>query len=290
MNKFAFILFLLITEIVAGQADSVQTKSMYAPVIIQSAVYATGTFYLTQIWYAGHRRVSFHFYNDNAGWMQVDKVSHAFISYHVNDISYLIFKSYKYGKKQSLLYSGITTTVFQTTIEVLDGIYEGFGFSWGDMIANTAGIAMFTTQQALWNEQRVILKFSYSPESIADIKPGYENNNQVARIFTDYNGQTYWASLNLKMFFKQSNLPEWLSFAIGYGANGMLKEFENPSYLPYYERYRQFYLSADLDLVALFKTQRKGVKILLRFINTFKFPMPAVEINKFGTTFHWLYF
>lgn len=273
-----------------GQTDSVQTKHLYTPIIIQSAVYATGTYYLTQIWYADHPRVPFHFYNDNAGWLQVDKVAHVFVSYHVNDISFRIFRSYNYSKKHSLIYSGITTTVFQTTIEVLDGIYEGYGFSWGDMIANTAGIAVFTAQQALWNDQRIILKFSYSRDPIADIKPGFENNNQVTRIFTDYNGQTYWVSLNLKLFFKQSNVPKWLSFAFGYGANGMLKEFENPSHLPYHERYRQFYLSPDIDLVALFHTRKKGVKFLLRFFNTFKFPMPAVEINKFGTTFHWLYF
>ena len=273
-----------------GQTDSVQAKHLYTPIIIQSAVYATGTYYLTQIWYADHQRVPFHFYNDNSGWLQVDKVAHVFVSYHVNDISFRIFRSYNYSKKHSLIYSGITTTVFQTTIEVLDGIYEGYGFSWGDMIANTAGIAVFTAQQALWNDQRIILKFSYSRDPIADIKPGFENNNQVTRIFTDYNGQTYWASLNLKMFFKQSNVPKWLSFAFGYGANGMLKEFENPSHLPYHEKYRQFYLSPDIDLVALFHTRKKGVKFLLRFFNTFKFPMPAVEINKFGTTFHWLYF
>lgn len=278
------------TEMADGQTDSVQAKHLYTPIIIQSAVYATGTYYLTQIWYADHQRVPFHFYNDNAGWLQVDKVAHVFVSYHVNDISFRIFRSYNYSKKHSLIYSGITTTVFQTTIEVLDGIYEGYGFSWGDMIANTAGIAVFTAQQALWNDQRIILKFSYSRDPIADIKPGFENNNQVTRIFTDYNGQTYWASLNLKMFFKQSNVPKWLSFAFGYGANGMLKEFENPSHLPYHEKYRQFYLSPDIDLVALFHTRKKGVKFLLRFFNTFKFPMPAVEINKFGTTFHWLYF
>jgi hypothetical protein len=92
------------------------------------------------------------------------------------------------------------------------------------------------------------------------------------------------------MFFSRSGLPGWLNFGLGYGANGMLREFDNPANLPYYERYRQFYLSPDIDLVELFPTRKKGVKILLRFLNSFKFPMPTVEFNNSGTAFYWLYF
>jgi hypothetical protein len=38
----------------------------------------------------------------------------------------------------------------------------------------------------------------------------------------DYNGQTYWLSVNLHSFYKGSKIPKWLNLAIGYGANGML--------------------------------------------------------------------
>jgi hypothetical protein len=39
------------------------------------------------------------------------------------------------------------------------------------------------------------------------------------QMLKDYNGQTYWLSVNLHSFYKN---PKWLNLAIGYGANGML--------------------------------------------------------------------
>ncbi len=54
--------------------------------------------------------------------------------------------------------------------------------------------------------------------------------------------------------FKLNNLPEWLNLSLGYGANGMLGEFENKKYykgqsLPDYKRYKQFYISLDIDFL-----------------------------------------
>jgi len=40
-------------------------------------------------------------------------------------------------------------------------------------------------------------------------------------ILKDYNGQTYWLSLNLKDITGVSAMPEWLSVSGGYSATGM---------------------------------------------------------------------
>ena len=42
------------------------------------------------------------------------------------------------------------------------------------------------------------------------------------------------------------------------------------------KRYRQWYLAPDIDFTKI-KTNKKGVKVLLAFLNAFKFPMPALE-------------
>jgi hypothetical protein len=44
----------------------------------------------------------------------------------------------------------------------------------------------------------------------------------LEQMLKDYNGQTYWLSVNLHSFYKGSKIPKWLNLAIGYGANGML--------------------------------------------------------------------
>jgi hypothetical protein len=49
-------------------------------------------------------------------------------------------------------------------------------------------------------------------------------------------------------------IPKWLNVAFGYSAGGMLSEFENPSRIsgvkvPEINRYRQFFLSPDIDYI-----------------------------------------
>jgi hypothetical protein len=109
---------------------------------------------------------------------------------------------------------------FLTAVEVLDGFSSEWGASSGDIIANASGTALLS-QELLWKEQRITPKFSFHTTQ-------YAIQTQCFRELTcgtnakDYNGQTYWLSVNLHSFYKGSKIPKWLNLAIGYGANGML--------------------------------------------------------------------
>jgi len=59
-----------------------------------------------------------------------------------------------------LIYGGMLGFMLQAPIEILDGMYEGWGFSWGDMAANAAGSGLVIGQELLFNEQVVKYKFS----------------------------------------------------------------------------------------------------------------------------------
>ena len=48
-----------------------------------------------------------------------------------------------------------------TTVEVFDGFSSEWGFSWGDMLANTTGTTLYISQELLWKEQRIVPKFSF---------------------------------------------------------------------------------------------------------------------------------
>jgi hypothetical protein len=38
---------------------------------------------LNQLWYADYPKSDFHFINDNAEWLQMDKAGHIYSSYHL---------------------------------------------------------------------------------------------------------------------------------------------------------------------------------------------------------------
>jgi hypothetical protein len=113
------------------------------------------------------------------------------------------------------------------------------------------------------------------------------NKCYYARLLKDYNAQTYWLSFNLKSFLPARNIPKWLNVSIGYGAEGMFGGYENLSYdkdgnvdfdRRDIKRYRQLYLSPDIDLTKI-NTKSKALKTVFEVFNVLKFPAPALELS-----------
>lgn len=118
------------------------------------------------------------------------------------------------------------------------------------------------------------------------------------RMIKDYNGQTYWLSANLRDFMPKSKLPSWVNVALGYGAEGMFGARGNIGTDGHgnifnrtdVTRYRQLYISPDIDLTKI-KTKRTLVRLALVALNSFKFPAPSLEYNTKGQfVFHFLHF
>jgi uncharacterized protein YfiM (DUF2279 family) len=272
----------------AGGTDtSVVKKGKLLPIILtESALYAGSMAYLQFIWYKDHQRVPFHYYNDNAGYLQIDKFGHAFGSYLESYTGYHLLRGAGVKKKQALIYGATLGIVLQTPIEIFDGMYEGWGFSWGDMIANTTGSALVVGQELLFDEQIVKMKFSFWQSPYAKQANGYLGENFLQSLFYDYNGHTYWLSMPMNKVMLKNKLPDWASIAIGYSANGMFGEFENKTYyrgvdIPQTARERQFILSLDIDWTKV-KTDSKVLKKLLKGMFFVKLPFPAIEISSGG--------
>lgn len=274
--------------------DTVNTKRLASTVATEVGSYITGLSFLSFIWYKDQERVPFHFYDDSKGYLQMDKAGHAYGAYRQSYSAYYALRWAGVSKKKALIYGGPIGLIFQTPIEVFDGLYEGWGFSWPDMAANTLGAVLFTTQEALFDEQVVLVKFSYSPS----IYPDYHTKlgeSHIERFFLDYNAHTYWLSGNLNRITSCEKIPPWLNVAFGYSANGMISEFDNPDFyngqpFPYLERYRQYLLSLDIDFSKI-PAKRKWVQKALRTINLIKIPFPALEIDSNGSVkFKPLYF
>jgi len=265
------------------QKDTLNKARLRTVIITEASFYLTGNAYLQYVWYKDHERVKFHFYNDNKGYLQMDKCGHAFSAYQYSRIGYEALRWAGVSKKKALIYGGPLGLVLQTPIEIFDGLYEGYGFSNGDMIANASGSLIFSAQQLLFDDQIVKMKFSYSPSGYSKYHPYYLGSSPVESFFMDYNGHTYWLSANANKITGIKKIPDWLNIAFGYSANGMIGEFKNEKFyrgipIPEMERYRQFYLSLDVDLSKI-KTKSKFLKAVFTQLNMLKIPFPALEYN-----------
>lgn len=295
-------MFLLAFQSVLGQnsfdnffkpSDSLNKKRQNS-VYITEAVLASGALIgLNQLWYADYPRSDFHFINDNAEWMQMDKLGHLYTSYHIGRFGAETLNWSGASKQNQLVYGAGLGFVFLTAVEVMDGFSEEWGASMGDVVANAAGTALYVSQELIWNEQRIIPKFSYHKTQYSNYRPDLLGSTTQEQILKDYNGQTYWFSVNLYSFAKKSKIPKWLNVAFGYGAEGMIGENEviNPIIFPSKPlKFRQFYLSLDLDLTKI-NTKSHFLKTVFSVFNTVKIPAPTLEYSaQEGFKFHGLYF
>lgn len=254
----------------------------------EATLYAGSLVALNELWYKNYPRNAFHFFNDNKEWLQMDKIGHVTTAYYVGRVGISFFKWGGMERKKAIWFGGMLGSVYQTTIEIMDGYSAEWGFSVGDFAANTAGSLLVISQALAWDEQRIVLKYGFQTSPYAAYRPAILGSNLPERLLKDYNGQTYWLSVNPASFMSNnSGFPKWLNIAVGYGADGMLGGYENPVMTNNegntinIERYRQYYLSLDVDLTRL-KTRSVFLKTLFSAIGFIKIPAPALEFNKYG--------
>lgn len=274
-------------------SDSLNKKRQTS-VFVTEAVLASGALIgLNQLWYVDYPKSDFHFINDNAEWMQMDKVGHLYSSYHIGRLSAESLNWSGASKKNQLIYGAGLGFVFLTAVEVMDGYSAEWGASMGDVVANASGTALYVSQELIWSEQRIIPKFSFHTTDYANYRPDLLGSSAQEQILKDYNGQTYWFSSNLYSFAKKTKIPKWLNVAFGYGAEGMIGENDDKNSVIFpikLEKHRQFYLSLDLDLTKI-NTKSHFLKTFFSVLNTVKIPAPTLEYSpQKGFKFHPLYF
>jgi Predicted periplasmic lipoprotein (DUF2279) len=252
-------------------------------------------------WYAKYPRSAFHFFNDDAEWLQMDKVGHIYSAYTESRASMEAWRWAGLSRKERIWIGGLSGVAYQSIIEVLDGFSSQYGFSPGDFTANILGSGMFIAQEFAWDDQRIKLKFSfhrknYGEPDLDKRADAIYGSTEIERFIKDYNAQSYWLSANIKSFFPDSKLPRWLSFSFGYGAEGMFGArsnvfVDNGNVIDWsnIKRYRQWYISPDVDFTRI-RTNKKGLKILFFVLDAFKFPAPTLEYSNGSFKGHWIVF
>jgi uncharacterized protein YfiM (DUF2279 family) len=273
-------------------SDSLNYGRRNAVVITEASLASFTLIGLNQLWYADFERSSLRTVNDSDEWLQMDKFGHLFSSYQLGRLGANVLNWSGVSKDHQLIYGATLGFGFLSAVEIFDGYSQEWGFSWSDIAANAAGTGLYIGQELLWKEQRFTLKYSFHQTQYANQQPDKLGDGFLEEVLKDYNGQTYWLSVNMNSFFKSSGFPKWFNVAFGYGAEGMLTGSSEANYseIHYQNRTRQYYFSLDVDLSRI-PTKSHTLRTLFDVLNVIKVPFPTISFDgENGLKLHYIYF
>ncbi|HTF80309.1 MAG TPA: DUF2279 domain-containing protein, partial [Cytophagales bacterium] len=189
--------------------------------------YISMLYTLALVWYAQEESAAFHWFDDSMEWRLCDKLGHAYIAFIECRIANNLFRWCGLRHQRSLLYSFILAFTFQSGYEVLDGFAAAYGASIYDIIANALGALLVVIQFYLFKKIIASFKFNFFLSEYAVLRPGLLGDNLLTRCIKDYNGQTYWISINVQDLLRSTLLPKWLMLSIGYGGDGLVGGHDN---------------------------------------------------------------
>ena len=274
-------------------SESLNKKRLTASSIGTGVIWSGSIIGLSAVWYKDYPKTSFHTFDDSQEWMQMDKMGHVFSAYHLSDKVSKLYRWAGLDRKKSAFIGAGVGWGYQMSFEFLDAQSAGWGFSWSDVGANTLGSGLFLSQELIWQEQYLKLKFSYSPSDYAQYRPSILGSNFSERLLKDYNGQTYWLTFSAGSIFPKSKIPAWISIAAGYSVDAKLVGnndfFQTADGLKSFEAKREFVLSLDLDVTKL-PIKKPWLKKVLSPFNVIKIPFPALVFRGNDISGRLLYF
>ena len=265
--------------------DRTRLKVVAFTVIGLYAISITALYFL---WYKKGKLSPFHWFDDIGEWNQMDKAGHIFGGYFQTMWGYELMRYCGLSNNRSALIGAMLGVSIQSSIEGMDGFSSKYGASRSDLGANLIGALIAACQYWMWEEQRIMLKYSYDGGSY----PKGELSERASELFgntifdkglKDYNHMTLWASVNPSKFFP-GMYPKWLCYSVGYSAENLYGGFENKwidkdgnkhdrTDLP---RMRIINFSLDADLPQL-SNGNKAELTTFKILNVFKVPFPRVQ-------------
>ena len=234
--------------------------------------------YFKKAWWSGDRADHFFFHADWDQWFRdQDKFGHMFGGYHLARIGYSALREACVSDKKALFWATAYAAAFQLQIEIFDGMYKKYGFSYADMISNTAGQALFVMQTVHPALRAIKPTFSYHKTlALRNTEAGLINSE--LRPSLDYSGQTYWFSTDVNQLLPDGAKPYWPSFirfSVGHAITDWV--LPNPPSATVRAQ-RKILLSLDFDPEKL-----PGNWPLWRTIkhtmSYYRFPAPALELT-----------
>ncbi|MEO7648766.1 MAG: DUF2279 domain-containing protein [Gemmatimonadaceae bacterium] len=234
--------------------------------------------YFENAWWSGERSDGFFF---NADWDEVfrdqDKFGHILGGYHLTRIGAGVLRNACMSPNKSIALAAIYATLFQLQIELWDAKFEKYGFSYPDLLANTAGMAYSVAQEKYPSLKRIKPTISYTRSAAMRARDAGRLPDSEVRQSLDYSGQTYWVSAEVDPFLPAEARRYWpdaLRFSIGHS----ITDWIDPQTGQSKRAQRKILLSLDLDASKLPGEHPiwRTVKNTLSYI---RLPAPALQIT-----------
>lgn len=237
--------------------------------------------YQREVWYR-EETTSFHtldFNDDMKKWQYMDKIGHFTDAYFVSDLSSKLYRWSGLSGNSSVWYGALTGMLWTLQIEISDGFMSEWGFSWGDMLANTMGAGFFVLQQFNYDLLGGIQpKFSWHKSDAWKEDKYYRD---PGGLIEDYEGITFWLTVNIQHYIPENwkkGYPGWLApfgIAFGYGAKGIAGN-------PWGGR-KEFFIGMDIDLRKIPILDESGFfRFLKSELNFLRLPLPTIRISQSG--------
>jgi len=233
--------------------------------------------YFENAWWSGEESKGFFF---NADWDEhfrdQDKFGHFLGGYQLTRIGAAVLENACMSPARAIALSAIYATLFQLQIEVWDARFEKYGFSYPDLLANTAGMAYAVAQHKYPSLRRVKPTISYSRSAAMRARDAGRLPDSEIRQSLDYSGQTYWFSAEVDPFLPAAARPYWpdvVRFSIGHS----ITDWIDPQTGQSFRARRKILLSLDFDASKLPGDHPvwRTVKNTLSYI---RLPAPALQI------------
>jgi hypothetical protein len=230
--------------------------------------------YMKNAWWRDQTR-SFHFNpkNDYLYALNIDKLGHFCASGVLSDGFASSLRWAGIDCTKSLIYGAALASFVEIVQEVVDGFAPGWGFSLGDAGSDIVGSLYPVAQSWIPFLENFTFKWSYWPTKDSNPRRAAAAQNQGFVFLDDYEGQTYWLSLNVRNFLPKDAKPYWPSFlniAAGFSVeNRNLVGAGNWIVL----------LAPDIQLSNLFPVESEFWKSVFHFLDYFHIPTPALRIS-----------
>lgn len=231
--------------------------------------------YFKRAWWSGEKADHFFFRADwDEDFRDQDKFGHLFGGYHLARIGNALLRDACVSPSHALWWSAAYATLFQLQIEIWDGRYDKYGFSYPDLLANTLGMALSVAQEKV-PRLRAFKPTIYYVKSAA-----MQNANRIPgelRPSLDYSGQSYWLSADIDALLPDRAKSYWPAF-LRVSAGHSITDWIDPRTGANIRAQRRILLTIDFDAeklpgdAPLWKTFKRNLSYL-------HLPSPALQLT-----------
>lgn len=264
--------YVLDTNSIKYQPDSsVQTVHPWRLAAVGGSTltaFIIGHGFLNDLWWKGEK-VPFHFNweQDSRYAIGADKLGHQLMAYATTRTYDAAFRWCGLDSTTAVLSAAGVSVAYQTYIELRDGFSRDYGFSWGDVMANTSGAALPVLQRFVPALRPIELQISFFPSDA--FKAG-----AYGAIIDDYTSTTHWVSVTVFDYLSadwQQWYPPWLNLAIGHS----VKNLDGLG-----GGQHEVFVSLDWNLARI-KGLPTWLREALQLLHMYHLPAPAVRLTPY---------